>query len=553
MTRPQTIQAQVNPRLLGKAQRLFTGTLKGRIIEVLQNARRAGATRVEIVNNDGHVTVKDNGGGIADFRGLLDLGGSGWADGDRLETSEDPAGVGLFCLAPRKVTIRSNGKRIEIENDGWTGAPVPVEADTTPANPGGASLVFEDEPWTKQAVEPLAVFTGMRVTVDGEACDSESFITESDVHDPGLGCRLRVIPHNRLSKWQRHAAHAGCVGENNVVINFHGQTVGFTERPIDEHLYYFIDLTGEPTGVRLMLPARTQLVENDALVQLKALIEREAYHYVQRRGHHRLPFSQYQRARELGIDLPESEPVYQVGLLTDDGYDVEAVPVQMPEGFDLSRCYRYDDQQDDAMEANTHLLAALGMQNKPFVPVSIRSAYDGYAWADLPTVTGVSVKPGSELVRDWASNGEAVVVSALSVEARTSDGRVFRSDVCMAVASPDTVNDAPSYGYDAVYLTPDARHRLRDTEIWHHLGGYNDEGDTWDTQEFEFSRRLDAIWARLDGPDEPLRRKLYEAADHIRDDWMTVTLHRDGRMTITNQDGATRKIAPPQPDGDHYD
>ena len=40
----ETIQAKVNPRLLGKANRLFTGTIEGRIIEILQNARRAGAT-----------------------------------------------------------------------------------------------------------------------------------------------------------------------------------------------------------------------------------------------------------------------------------------------------------------------------------------------------------------------------------------------------------------------------------------------------------------------------------------------------------------------------
>ena len=40
----EKIQACVNPRLLAKAQRLFTGTRDGRIIELLQNARRAGAT-----------------------------------------------------------------------------------------------------------------------------------------------------------------------------------------------------------------------------------------------------------------------------------------------------------------------------------------------------------------------------------------------------------------------------------------------------------------------------------------------------------------------------
>ena len=63
----QTIQATVNSRLLQKASRLFTGTMEGRIIEILQNARRAGATEVQINNEDGFVMVRDNGRGIDDF------------------------------------------------------------------------------------------------------------------------------------------------------------------------------------------------------------------------------------------------------------------------------------------------------------------------------------------------------------------------------------------------------------------------------------------------------------------------------------------------------
>ena len=98
----EQIQATVNVRLLNKASRLFTGTLQGRIIEILQNARRAGATKVEITNEHGVVTVRDNGRGIDDFNKLLDLGSSGWDD--VLEQSEDPAGVGVFCLASRRVS-----------------------------------------------------------------------------------------------------------------------------------------------------------------------------------------------------------------------------------------------------------------------------------------------------------------------------------------------------------------------------------------------------------------------------------------------------------------
>ena len=61
----ETIQAKVSERLLSKASRLFTGTLEGRVIEVLQNSRRAGATRVDITNQDGFVTVRDNGTGAS--------------------------------------------------------------------------------------------------------------------------------------------------------------------------------------------------------------------------------------------------------------------------------------------------------------------------------------------------------------------------------------------------------------------------------------------------------------------------------------------------------
>jgi hypothetical protein len=51
-------------KTLTKANRLFTGTHTGRIIEILQNARRAGATKVEITNQNGVVSVRDNGSGM---------------------------------------------------------------------------------------------------------------------------------------------------------------------------------------------------------------------------------------------------------------------------------------------------------------------------------------------------------------------------------------------------------------------------------------------------------------------------------------------------------
>ena len=431
--RQLTIQATVNPRLLSKANRLFTGSLQGRIIEILQNARRAHATRVEIANLDGYVTVQDNGKGIDDFARLLDFGGSDWEE--QLEASEDPGGVGLFCLAPREVTIRSNGKLTVIHEGGWTGQPVHVLTDAEPIE--GTRLYFQDEPWDQKVVEPLAVFTGMDVVVDDKPCPKDRFIRGRSTHEQSLGARIQVVTLARMSPWHRQAARVGAFGSTNVLVNFHGQTVGFDYHPIREHqLHYLVDLTGEPTCIRLMLPARTQLVENDAFEQLQQVLEREAFLHVQRQGKHELPYEKYLRARELGIELPEAEPRFQVGLLSND-LGPEPVEVPMPKDQPLERCYRMGEAANNQSDQeNAHLLAALGKFTLPgagaFVPVDIRREYDGYEWAKLPTVDRVEVTVGKQHHESWLCSGKLICVDSITITAHTSNGKVHRSGVCMA-------------------------------------------------------------------------------------------------------------------------
>jgi len=309
----EVIRAQVNERLLSKAGRLFTGAVEGRIIEILQNARRAGATEVHIINSNGQVTVRDNGRGIADFAALLDLGRSGWDD--PTEYAEDPAGVGVFCLAPREVCITSGGKQAVVKGKGWTGEPVEVLAADQPCK--GTEIVFGDQPWVFETVQEHAVFSGLNVTVDGQPCVCEPFVSSAAALHAELGCRIEVRERNALSQW--HSQWKRSYYADDVLVNFHGQVVPFTYAPVGEHLQFLVDLTGEPTGIRLMLPARVQLVENEAMEELKAAIEKEAYRYIQSRGTHTLKFSEYLRAKELGIALPEAEPVFRVGLVNTSG------------------------------------------------------------------------------------------------------------------------------------------------------------------------------------------------------------------------------------------
>jgi len=540
----KTIQATVNPRLLTKASRLFTGTLQGRIIEILQNARRAGATKVEITNEGGFVTIRDNGRGIDDFARLLDLGGSGWKNA--LEQSEDPAGVGIFCLATRHVTIRSNGKRVLLTGQDWTGAPVAVAKDPEPVQ--GTVLKFADEPWDSAAVDINAVFTGLEVTVDGKTCPNLPFVSDEAMYYPQLGCRIEVRPSHELlpwhHSWKRDRRHYSLV-----LVNFHGQVVFLDYRPVSEHgLHYLVDMTGEPTGIRLMLPARTCLVENDALEQLKRAIEREAFRHIQKRGHHTLPFKEYERAKELHMELPEAKPTFSRGLL--DGETPEPIEVVMPRNFPLSRCYRLDENfkdRDDTDEANAHLLAALGKCTDPFVPVRIAGGYDGYSWAKLPVIQGVEVTAGRKLHDCWMWSGKLVCVDSITVTAHASDGRVWRSPVCMAVRQIQD-DKSRSWVEDEVLVTPEAERRLAPRDIWYHLGGWCDEGDTYDTQEALFTEELDEFWARLVGPDEQLRRSIYRAVEYMSYKWKSVHIAADGTVTIDLKDGSEKALQPPHAD-----
>lgn len=537
----KTIQACVNARLLKKADRLFTGSLDGRIIEILQNARRAHATRVEITTSDGRVTIRDNGHGITDFAKLLDMGGSGWDEST--ESSEDPAGVGLFCLAPREVNIRSNGKLVNIGGAGWTGAPVQVHED--PNHIKGTLLHFWDEPWTPDAVSRHAVFTGMDILVDGTACPKKSFVSANATHHPDLGCRIEVREAGKLDEW-----HGTCRRDrwshDSVLVNFHGQIVGFDYRPVSEHgLYFLVDMTGEPTGIRLMLPARTRMVENAAFRQLKAAMEREAFQFIQRRGEHKLYFKEYQRARELGINLPEAKPTFEVGLLH-SADSPEPVEVVMPKDFALSRCYRLDPEaetRDEFAATNAHLLAALGAFDRQFVPVEINSNYDGYSWAKLPTITKVEVDVGKERHSDWIGCGKLSCVDHLTITIHTSDGSKLSCPVSMARTAVDESDS--TWACEHMAVTAKAQAQLCASEIWFHLGGWSEDGDTYDTQAFEFEQALDRFWAELIGPDENMRRELVREAERIEPEWECITITADGAVMIRFKDGATKAIQPP--------
>ncbi len=214
----------------------------------------------------------------------------------------------------------------------------------------------------------------------------------------------------------------------------------------------------------------------------------------------------------------------------------------MPKDFPLEKCYRFDENHQggcETDEANAHLLSAMGKFKGPFVPVTISHSYDGYSWADLPTIGKVEVTVGKELGSEGIWNETLVAVDSLQIQVHTSDEKVFKSDVHMAAL--EEPREKRSWCCMNVYVTLEARNQLSSTDIWFHLGGWNDEGDTWDTQLYYFEQALDQFWATLIGPAEYLRSKIRNCLYGVVKDWKKIIFEEDETLTILYKDG-TEKV-----------
>lgn len=310
MTFPTTIHASVGQSIIHKATRLFAGCVADALHELLQNARRGGATRVDIHRLDrDHRTilrVRDDGRGITDPTKLLALGDSGWESD--IVSSEDPAGMGIFSLAGRHVVIRS---RIADAEDGWQ-VTIPPQAwesgeplDLVPAVIAkGTEIEIElSKTWAdelEQAVKSAAKFYPIPVFYGEERQLREGFLKEAARVENWNGCRIGVF----LDKYAPHREQAR--------INFHGLTVPCRLPHVHDAdggcgWYAKVDIV-DAKNLQFVLPARKEMVQNPALDDLREACEAAIFHTIAREGHHRLSYAQWLRARELGIALPEAAP-----------------------------------------------------------------------------------------------------------------------------------------------------------------------------------------------------------------------------------------------------
>ncbi len=541
MTLPAQIRPSVGEQLITKVSRLFNGTITDVLNELFQNARRAGAQRiaVDLGEHEGNpaLFIADDGTGIDDPAAFVTLGRSDWSD--QIARREDPAGMGVFSLAGKRVTVRSfsraanAGWTVTFPKDGWQGEnPLTVEAYEVRK---GTQLVIampaEWLPNLQSRVEAAAKHFPLPVEFQGAVLPREDFLKGACRIEEWHGCRIGIFSDSYdIASDPR--------------INFHGIKVPCRMPAIGEidarrKWTVRIDIVDAPS-LQLVLPARKEMVENAALADLRVEVQAAIFRTIALKGQHRLSFKDWKRATELGVGLPEASPwlcAWRPRTADGNAYvedeRVEAVPmILIPRHeADIEQC----------------AAKVLTEEKLGFRPVFAEDKFAGYRWYDvLPRVPRLSfaVEREGELFHyadddqmlDHVKSGwvTAITLNVPIVRCAGLDepAATLRLPVDMLVCANASshIGEAHVFVREGAIVTPQALAQLIEDAVF----TYDEDcdSDSWGRQHDDFIRDARNLANKLLlGKDEALLEQIRSA---FRDDvqWLipegrTLTLKAD--------------------------
>ncbi|WP_278937923.1 ATP-binding protein [Pseudomonas helleri] len=173
------------------------------VSELLQNARRAGATGIEIDYNEATQTLQvcDNGTGIKHFQALLSIHQSGW-DAE-LRDTEQAFGVGFSqCLySARQCVVASGYQRIDFDCAAAL-AQQPIEVIETAAFVRGTCVELRgvELPGWQERIERLCVGFPLPVRLNGKALARPLALSELQTQPTNIG---EVFLLGRDDGWSR--------------------------------------------------------------------------------------------------------------------------------------------------------------------------------------------------------------------------------------------------------------------------------------------------------------------------------------------------------------
>lgn len=279
--KPAIVSMVDETRLLRVVKRLFTGSVKEVLGELLQNSQRAGAKNVVITTSDDRLTISDDGtglvgdGGAAKFSSLMRIAESSYERESVID--QDPMGVGLFSLfaleGVSEVVVASNGFALAIDTnrlwneDGyWQAWESRVRAEESDAQPGLTLSITATAELIKKITDNLRAktysytaqydleyksavsgYTGvLDVILDGEQLDTscefakkmDKVFLETTYQGNTLIIGADSHPHRNVVNWYGQLINAGSM-----------------------HLRFYLEVrTGRP--VNPMSPSRRGIIDD---------------------------------------------------------------------------------------------------------------------------------------------------------------------------------------------------------------------------------------------------------------------------------------------------
>jgi hypothetical protein len=287
------IMASLDNKLLANADRYFTADLETLIDEIVQNARRAGATAIRFTRQDRSLVITDDGRGLTADKApvLLRLGGSD--NTDAVELDERAAGMGFFALARYGVSVRSHNWAMTITPAAFT-AEEPAILTTGHPHQDGLTLTIHDLGAAKgfhNVIDGMIFvqatrYSGLRTLVAG--CTKADGWYEPEVFLARSDAKLEQSASRRCHGVTIKVCR-GPYSQSEMTVNFFGKVIrtsvdandfpceriaGFEDRngtPTlvvrDYHAHVLVDVHDAST-LKLQLPQRSSILKDEGFATI---------------------------------------------------------------------------------------------------------------------------------------------------------------------------------------------------------------------------------------------------------------------------------------------
>jgi hypothetical protein len=498
---PTTIRPSVSPEVINKVTRLFNGSLDDLVNEMLQNARRAGATRIAVTldtSDDGSnwLAFDDNGSGISDPQDFISLGKSHW----NAETiaSEDPAGMGVYALAPRRAVVVSAdhtqaGWTATINPDAWTGQiDIPVAPVTRSHGTMIAVQITADEHVNAQRiVAKAATFHPVPVTFEELPIVQSDFLADCETIVETDAYRIGVKPFKHYEP----------------TTNFHGLTINqkIFEVSLNHGITYaaYVDILCAPE-LKLVLPARKEYVKDQAFIALQLAAEQAIYQHIATLPEHTLSYKNYTRALALDVDIAPAARRLRTYF-----------PPTAADGHEHLEFSKSSEAKHLVIVGNLappiawHITDALKESHPHVTPCHREPAYAGYTWYDdIPLISdaGAEITIGAVTVTadcdaectnpnypfGEPQRADAIAITYQLTYPATRESQTFRHSVNQFCLYSDPLREIEETDYFVTKIsTPQASEALAYFEACLFDPSQDSDSDSWDTQQSSFTE--DAI------------------------------------------------------------